>query len=136
MNTIQEINKENFEDLVNKCLNGELFGRFITSRGVSFYSDDLHVKRLPSCNHYIFKGAYIRSHKDSWEYTPEGYSTLGNAFEAGDIIKFEPIERYVFEFYGDPTKLLGSEVMNKLMRLVTKYTANGKVIKSRYTCPD
>ena len=136
MNTIQEITRENFEQIANKCLNGELFGRFKTSRGVTFYVDDLHVKHLPTCNHYIFRGKYIDNDRvDSWEYTQEGYSTRDNPIEieAGDIIKFEPLDRYVFEFYSDPSKVLGCELMNKLMRLVTKFTANGKIIKSRYT---
>lgn len=136
VNKISRINKDNFQEVAEECLRGRLFGRFITSRGVSLYTNDLQKKYLSSCVHYVFKGNYTGLQSSCWEYDNFGYSTRDHVIELGDIIEFEPLERYVFEFYSDPQKLLGCEIMRKLINTVTKFTANGKVIKSRYTNPD
>lgn len=135
-NQILEINRDNFQDIAERCLNGKLFGRFITSRQVSFYTNDLHRKQLPSSVTYVFRGNYSGNGQSIWEYNRFGYSTGDNCYEMGDIVKFEPLERYVFEFYQNPSKLLGWEIMNKLTRVATKITENGLVTKSRYTNPD
>ena len=127
--------EQKFEELAEKCFNGDIYGFFLTSRDYTLYADQLLEIKTGSDGkkRYLFGKKSGDTGSPIWAYDWRGYSCLNHhnkgINELGDIVKFyerEPL--YVYEFSGNPVRLLGSDRINQI---ADKITINGRVFKDR-----